>query len=335
MNVNINSAQPFFASQQQTLVQVGFSGILIINDSGLPIYLRDYSNSQSNVDEELVLSAFISSISNFIRIYDNTELRGFTTLDHQFFIKTSNDIIYCLVLNKNILSLNFSNNLLNRLNVTVNELIRTFSIYYKMTKTNDFSENNFITAFESQIDTILLFNLSKAKNLPRLNDKPEIDNYVKNSGEFLSETFNHAFLKKGILGLFILESDNSPLIIRDYVINQKYIKLADYYQRIVITLKNFNYGTVLDVGIGDTRISIRSTKSVTFCLVISENSYWKYLTQIGINFIDELLKNPPISLTLKPKYTFNSENNSIKSEMIYSTNYLVDQWLFDNLNLLN
>lgn len=334
MNVNINNPKPFFSAQRQTLNQVGLSGILILNDSGLPIYIRKYSNSKFSSEEELVISAFISSISNFIKIYDNTELKGFSTSHYHIFIQIADEIIYCFVLNKNILKLHANNNLPRILDSTMKELIKSFSIYYRMTKTKDFIEKNFLTAFESQIDTLLLFNLSKWKNTPYISTGTEDDFYFKNSDEFLSETFNHKFLKNGILGLFVLGSDNSPLVIRDYAVNQKYIKLADYYQRIVMTLKNFKYGTIKDIGIGDTRVAIRTTKSITFCLVISEQSYWKHIDQSEQNYIDKLLQNPPISLTLKPKYTFDSNKNSIKSEMIYSTNYLVDQWLFNNLSLL-
>lgn len=335
MNVNINNSQSYLTSNKRTLDQIGLSGILIISDSGLPIYIKYYSNSTSDSNDDLVLSAFISSLSNFIKIYDNTELKGFTTTHHQFFIKTDNEIIYCFVLNKNIDSVGSNTNLVQSLNYTMNELIKSFSIYYKMTKTSDFIEKNFLTAFESQIDTLILFNLTKSKNNAIQNKTINEDFYFKNSNEFLTETFNHTFLKNGILGLFILESDNSPLIIRDYVINQKYIKLADYYQRIVLTLKHFNFGTVLDIGIGDTRVAIRSSKSIIFCLIVSESNYWMHTTQSRKRYIDDLLKNPPISLILKPKFTYNTENNSIKSEMVYSTNYLIDQWLFNNLTLKN
>ena len=235
MNIRITNNSPFLNTNRKNLVQKGLSAILIVNDSGLPIYIRNFSQLKSNSNDELVFSAFISSLSNFIKIYDNDELKGFSTSTNQFYIKTVREIIYCFALNENIYALNPTQPLHYILENALDELIKSFSIYYKMTKTKDFIESNFLDAFNSQIDTILLFNLNKAKHSTNFDISKRKDLYLQNSEEFLSETFHHTFLKHGILGLYVINQENEPIIIRDYVINQKYLKQTEYYQRIVLT----------------------------------------------------------------------------------------------------
>ena len=338
MNLRVNTPTNFFQSSKQNLEKIGLSGILIFNDSGLPIYLRDFSNSKgessSNSHDDLVFSAFISSLSNFIKIYDTADgyLKGFSTATNRFFIKNDEDLIYCLVLNSNIFYLSTGENLINILEKTLQELIKSFTVYYKMTRTKDFIEKNFLDVFENQIDSLLLVNLRKAQKNAIISNNSKNDFYQKNSEEFFSETFNHAFLKHGILGLIIFDPENNPVIIRDYVINQKYVKQTEYYQRIVLTLKQFNHfslGPIQDIGIDDTRLFLRIEKDFTICLIISEINYWKHDPGSLSKYLDELLKNLPLEQHLK--YTINVKNNSIQQGMTHLTNYQIDQLLFENL----
>ena len=261
-----------------------------------------------------------------IKTYDKSDgvLKGFSTSTNQYYFKAVEDIFYCLVLNPNIYSLGTGAKLLSILDNSLDQLIKTFAIYHRMTKTKDFIGKNFLDTFEYQIDTILLFNL---KNFNGKNFiKNTLSQNVQSLDEFHSDTFNHEFLKNGILGLFILDSENKPIIIRDYVINQKYIKQENYYQRIVLTLKNTYFlGGIKDIGIDDTRVILKINENYTICLIVSEDKFWKYDLKIFELYMDDLLKDLPLSIIFKPIYSYNSANQSIQSKISHPTNYQMDQ----------
>lgn len=326
---------PILSPSKQSLESIGLTGIFIFYDTGIPIFLRNYSKSKSETFDsldELIFTAFISSLASYIKTYDESDgyLKGFSTSTNQYYIKEIEDTIYCLVLNPNIYTLGTGIKLRTILDTTLEQLIKSFAIYYRMTRTKEFIEKSFLDTFENQIDTLLMVNLKNTKEKNFLKNSFSQD--LLNSKEFHSDTFNYKFLKNGILGIFILNSKNKPIIIRDYVINQKYIKQADYYQRIVLTLKNTYFlGGIKDIGIEDTRVILKINTQYTICLIISENSYWKYdLERFGI-YLNELLKDLPLSKIFTSKFSYNDKNQSIEHQINQSKNYQIDQWLFDNL----
>ena len=321
--------------------EAGLSTILIFNDSGLPIYTRNYSNESKIIpnasnDDELILSAFISSLSHFIKVYDNDEFRGFSTQNYRYYIKILNERIYCLVLNSNVFKLSSGSSLISILDNTLDELIKSFSVYYKMTKTKDFIEKTFLDSFEKQIDTQLLLNFRNAKNDSFLSKHNQKDPYHEYSKEFLSETFNHIFLKSGILGVLVFYQDNNPIVIRDYVINQKYLKKNEYYQRISSIIAEYNrhnVESIMDFGAGNTRIISKTTEKHSLCLILSELYFWKLNERKIRIFTNELLKNLSKVIPLEPKFTFDNINNTIHSEVNLPINYLIDKQLHSNLQI--
>ena len=75
MNIHLQSSPSNYLKNMNLFEEAGLSTILIFNDSGLPIYTRNYSNESKIIpnasnDDELILSAFISSLSHFIKVYD-------------------------------------------------------------------------------------------------------------------------------------------------------------------------------------------------------------------------------------------------------------------------
>ena len=59
---------PFSVPSKQSLDFIGLTGIMIFYDTGIPIYLRNYSKNKSETSDpldELVFTAFISSLANF------------------------------------------------------------------------------------------------------------------------------------------------------------------------------------------------------------------------------------------------------------------------------
>lgn len=339
MKVQGIQSSSFLLTNKLSLEQIGLSGILIFNDSGIPIYLRNYSKNspeQESSPDDIIFTAFVSSLANFIKTYDQSEgfLKGFSTLTNHFYIKSVDEILYCLVLNSSIIKLGNGTDLLSILDNSLDQLVKSFGVYYKMTRTKDFIEKNFLDTFENQIDALMFFNLKTSKKFLSNNQSKLQD--LQDSNEFHSETFNYSFLKNGILGIFILNHNNEPILMKDYVINQKYIKQADYYQRIVLTLKNTYFlGTIQDIGIGNTRVIIRITRNYTICLIVAELHFWKYDSTIYSLFIDNLLKNIPLSMTSRPIYSYDLKDNTITSDIGPTISYQIDQWLIENLKDAN
>jgi hypothetical protein len=344
MDISIRPNSPFFMKNKKILENIGLSAVIVFNDSGLPIYLKSYTgtdiekvNESEQDSENLVFSAFISSLSNFTKMYQNEELKGFSSGGLNYYIKIKSEIIYCLVLNSNIFQLANGEKLPLILDRTLEILIRSFSVYYSMTKTKDFIEKNFLENFQYQLDTTLLFNLQNEarfinSNKGKINTEISIKEKIN---EYFSDTFHHIFLSQGILGLFILNAENKPIIIRDYVINQKFVKSLDFYQSIALTIRQFGRNNLglTDFGIGENRIIIKydQNSNTIICLIISENTYWYHNFKSISTFSSSLTHNLHTIISKMPKFVYNFENNSIQSEQGHSTNYLVDNLLHTNL----
>ena len=343
MNIHLQSTPSNYLKNTNLFEEVGLSAILIFNDSGLPIYIRNYSNESKIIpnasnDDDLILSAFLSSLSHFIKVYDNDEFRGFSTQNYRYYIKSFNEKIYCLVLNFNAFKLSSGPSLISILDNALDELIKSFSVYYKMTKTKDFIEKSFLDSFEKQIDTQLLFNFKNTKSDNLLSKHNYKDPYYEYSKEFLSETFNHIFLKHGILGVLIFDHEYNLIVIRDYVINQKYLKKNEYYQRISLIIAEYNrhnIESIMDIGTGTTRIISKITETHSFCLILSEIYFWKLNERKIRIFTNELLKNIPKILPLHDKSTSDGKNNANLSEVNLPINYAVDKQLHNNLREAN
>ena len=330
MDLKTNSI-PQATPYTHPLEKKGLEAVLILNDSGLPIYGRNYSEKGLDSHEDVVLSAFISSLSNFVKIYDSEILNGFSTNQNKFFMKSEDDVIYCFVLNNNIFNLAKGLELTDVLTITLNELIKSFSVYYKMTKLNDFTEKNFLDAFEKQIDILLTFNLKKNSTIQK-NSTFSPKKFIEN--EFIEGSFNHTFLKFGILGLIILDDQNNPIIVRDYSIKRKYNKGIDYYQRIVLTLKQFGnskFDVLTDIGIGENRIVLKEIINFTVCFIIAEENYWNYDNQKLNSLVNILSKDMDFQLQQSAKFTYDFSHRIIKSESVHSISYKIDQLLHVNL----
>ena len=325
-----NNSLPLSTNNTHPLEQMGLSAILIFNDSGMPIYTRDYTNATSDdTGETVVISAFISSLSNFVKIYDNDLLQGFSTESNRFYVKTLDDMIYCLVLNNNIFNLGSGDLLTGILDTTVEQLVKSFNVYYKMTRTKDFIEKNFLTNFQKQIDILISFNFKNKEAKPK-----KAGQFNALEDEFLSDSFNYSFLKHGILGLFILDADNKPLLVRDYGIHGKYNTKIDYYQRIVLTLKQYgqsNLAQLTDIGVGPNRITLKIVRDITVCIVLAEHKYWLYDYKSLNLLLIGLLHNLDFSLLKHSKFEYDFTNNSIQSTKDRSITYKIDHLLYSNL----
>lgn len=332
MDLKFNNSIPQDTPYVHPMVNLGLEAVLVLNDSGLPIYVRNYSKSVLETGEDVVLSAFISSLSNFIKIYDKEELHGFSTASNKFFIKTKNELIYSFVLNSNIFNIAKGEELRAILDKTSTELVKSFTVYYNMTIMKDFIEKTFLNTFEKQIDILLSFNLRKTLKSRTVSNS--LYKKVSIEDEFLKDSFNYAFLKFGILGLIVLDDANKPFVIRDYSINRKYNSRIDYYQKIVLTLKQFGHSkldVLTDIGIGENRIILNEIKNFTIGVVIKEENYWNFNHQELNLLLNKLLNNIEFQLHHSAKYTSNTNEKIIKSEPNQPINYKIDQLLHSNL----
>ena len=169
MKVQGIQSSSFLLTNKLSLEQIGLSGILIFNDSGIPIYLRNYSKNspeQESSPDDIIFTAFVSSLANFIKTYDQSEgfLKGFSTLTNHFYIKSVDEILYCLVLNSSIIKLGNGTDLLSILDNSFDQLVKSLGVYYKISRTKDFIEKNCLDSFEDLMDAFMFFNLKTGKN---------------------------------------------------------------------------------------------------------------------------------------------------------------------------
>ena len=183
--------------------------------------------------------------------------------------------------------------------MTLNQLIKSFTVFYTMTKVKDTVEINFLEKFVFQIDTILFFNFKNAiTELESMTKdmRHEFDNFKVNyRNSDLYGPINHQLLIKGIQGLIIFDKDNNPMVVRDYALYKNYDQNIEYYSSIAMAIKkfaDFNLGLVTDIGLGNTRVLVKmKKKEVTVCMFISEILYWRITGEIVTMFMELTLKD--------------------------------------------
>jgi len=238
-------------------------------------------------------------MSHYIFNYTSEFFTDFGIGLSRYYLKFVDEKIYCIVLNEIVSRRITGESLTVLMEMTLNQLIKSFTVYYNMTKTKQFIEMNYLEKFAYQIDTILFFNFKNAITELETIDKDkkhEFDNFkviYQNSDSY--GPINHQLLIKGIQGLIIFNKENNPLIIRDYALERNYEENIEYYSSIAMAIKkfaDFNLGLVTDIGLGNTRVLVKMKKhELTVCMFISEILYWRITGEVVTIFLELTLKD--------------------------------------------
>jgi len=290
-----------FSFYKPEITNFGIQALIIFSDNGLPIFSRFYDSSITthNDNDILIITAFISSISNYILNYTDEFFTDFGIGISRYYLKFIDEKIYCIVLNEIVTNRITGESLVVLMVMTLNQLIKSFTVFYKMTATKKLTEMNYLERFIFQIDTILFFNFKNAvTELDSLvgTQKHEFDNFkIAYANSDLYNSINHQMMIKGIKGLIIFDKDNNPLIIRDYALEKNYQENIDHYSSITMAIKkfaDFNLGVVRDIGLGNTRVLVKQKKNeLTICLFISGILYWRINGEILTMFLELTLRD--------------------------------------------
>ena len=220
----------------------------------------------------------------------------------------------------------------------INPLVKSFTVYYNMTKTKPFIEMNYLDKFMYQIDTTLFFNFKNAISELEASTqemKHPYDNFkimYQNSESY--GPINHQLLIKGIQGLIIFDKENKPLIIRDYALERNYEENIEYYSAIALAIKkfaDFNLGIVTDIGLGNTRALVKIKKhELTVCMFISEILYWRITGEIITMFMELTLKDILRSFSMYLDMFNYNESTGLDDDTKNVFNEQIDLLLLEN-----
>lgn len=290
-----------FTFYKPGITNFGIQALIIFDVNGLPVFSRFYDSTidTHNDNDILIITAFISSMSHYIFNYTKEFFTDFGIGSSRYYLKFIDDKIYCIVVNEIVSRRITGESLTVLMEMTLNQLIKSFTVFYNMTKVKDTVEMNFLEKFVFQIDTILFFNFKNAiTELESMTKdmKHEFDNFKVNyRNSDLYGPINHQLLIKGIQGLIIFDKDNNPIVVRDYALDKNYDQNIEYYSSIAMAIKkfaDFNLGLVTDIGLGNTRVLVKmKKKEVTVCMFISEILYWRITGEIVTMFMELTLKD--------------------------------------------
>ena len=329
-----------FTFYKPGITNFGIQALFIFDTNGLPIFSRFYDTTieSHNDNDILIITAFISSMSHYIFNYTNEFFTDFGIGLSRYYLKFIDDKIYCIVINEIVSRRITGENLTVLMEMTLNQLVKSFTVYYNMTKTKEFLEMNYLDKFVFQIDTILFFNFKNAISELEIMDqdkKHEFDNFkivYKNSDSY--GPINHQLLIKGIQGLIIFDKDNNPLIVRDYALERNYEENIEYYSGIAMAIKkfaDFNLGVVTDIGLGNTRALVKLKKrELTVCMFISEILYWRITGEIITIFLELTLKDILRSFNLYLDMFNYDENGGFDIDTKNVFNEQIDLLLLEN-----
>ena len=329
-----------FTFYKPGITNFGIQALFIFDNNGLPVFSRVYDPTMENNNDNdiLIITAFISSMSHYIFNYTKEFFTDFGIGQSRYYLKFIDDKIYCIVINEIVSRRITGESLTVLLEMTLNQLIKSFTVFYGMTKTKKFIEMNYLDNFIVQIDTILFFNFNNAiKELASsdLDKKHEFDNFkviYQNSDDY--GPINHQLLIKGIQGLIIFDKDNNPLIIRDYALERNYEENIEYYSSIAMAIKkfaDFNLGIVTDIGLGNTRVLVKmKKKELTVCMFISEILYWRITGEIITIFLELTLKDILRSFNLYLDMFNYTESSGLDKDTKTIFNEQIDLLLLEN-----
>lgn len=329
-----------FTFYKKDITNFGIQALFIFDTNGLPIFSRFYDTSLENHNDNdiLIITAFISSMSHYIFNYTKEFFTDFGIGLSRYYLKFIDEKIYCLVLSEIVSRRITGESLTVLMEMTLNQLIKSFTVFYNMTKTKKFLEMNYLDQFMYQIDTILFFNFKHAideleSNIPEM--KHPYDNFkitYNNSDQY--GPINHQLLIKGIQGLIIFDKENKPLIIRDYALERNYEENIEYYSSIAMAIKKFadyNLGVVTDIGLGNTRVLVKIKKhELTVCMFISELLFWRITGEIITIFLELTLKDILRSFNLYLDMFNYNENVGFDQETKTVFNEQIDLLLLEN-----
>ena len=329
-----------FTFYKKEITNFGIQALFIFDNNGLPIYSRFFDTTiQSHNDNDiLIITAFISSISHYVFNYTQEFFTDFGIGNSRYYLKFVEDKIYCIVLNEIVGRRITGESLTVLMEMTLNQLIKSFMVFYNMTKTSGLMEMNYLEKFVFQIDTILFFNFKNAVNeltMTTTDQKHEFDNFKVNythSDDY--GPINHQLLIKGIQGLIIFDKKNSPLVVRDYALERNYEENIEYYSGIALAIKkfaDFNFGIVTDIGLGNTRVLVKIRKrELTVCMFISEILYWRITGEIINMFLELTLKDILRSFNLYLDMFNYTENDGLDNDTKNIFNEQIDLLLLEN-----
>jgi len=290
---------------QPGISELGIQALMVFQTNGLPILSRFYTkNINWETKELLIITAFMSSISNYIKSQSSEYFSDFGIGQSRYYLKyTKLDQIYCLIVSEVVYRRLTGEKFNMLIELTLGDLMKTINIYYKMTKTKSFIQSSYLEKFTYQIDTTLFFNFKRAIDELKKKEYTETERQIDNFKVIYLHKddygpINHQLLIKGILGLLIFDSKLNPIIFRDYALHQNYETNAEYYTAISSTMKNFaerNLGFVTDIGLGNTRVLIKHKQNISFCMVVSEVLFLRVTGEIMSMFLEltlnEILKS--------------------------------------------
>lgn len=329
-----------FSFYKPEITNFGIQALLIFSDNGLPIFSRFYDSTITthNDNDLLIITAFISSISNYILNYTDEFFTDFGIGFSRYYLKFADDKVYCVVLNEIVSHRITGESLVVLMEITLNQLIKSFTVFYNMTGTTKLTEINYLERFIFQIDTILFFNfkhaVSELTSMSQL-QKHEFDNFkiaYVNSDQY--GPINHQMMIKGIHGIMIFDRANKPLIIRDYALEKNYEDNSEYYSSIALAIKkfaDFNLGLVTDIGLGNTRVLVKEKKNeLTVCLFISSILFWRITGEVLTIFLEITLHDILRSFSSYLEMFHYNSTNGLEKELQDVFNEQIDLLLLEN-----
>lgn len=158
------------AAVVEKLKALSIQGLLVIDESGLPLLVRDYNTKGFfRLDNAELLTGFISAIKSYAE-----SISGYLTDiglgGSRMLIKRTHDALYVLFIDEMLHQINQGKDLTLMVEMTLVQLVKTFSAFVGLLKQADgkLVDNQRYQSFNYQADLILLQSLLQANKMTSL-----------------------------------------------------------------------------------------------------------------------------------------------------------------------
>jgi hypothetical protein len=253
--------------------QVGLLSLFIIDESGLPLLVRNYVPNKSSEEENILITSFSSAISLFAQNMLISFISDIGLGMQRFFFKYQSGFIYLLSFDTTKLHNLRLQQVHELIVIAVWELDHAVREFYEKAsgEVKKFAISTTIEKLTPQLDQLIAKGCSDWKDIAALNSKNlsdlQLTNNPKNS---LSEMIDYLGLK----AVFILDKENKPIFKAIYDSKSPLVLdssiMASFLTAISSFAKTMLFSSITDIGMFNQRIFIKSNKPYTFVLVIDD-----------------------------------------------------------------
>ncbi|MHA1984286.1 MAG: hypothetical protein ACW967_08015 [Candidatus Hodarchaeales archaeon] len=279
---------------------IGLLSLYIIDDSGLPLMIRNYFADEYSDEKNIIITSFASAISIFAQNVLISFISDIGIGDKRLFFKYQSGFLYLLVFDELKIHGLTLNKLHELMAITVWRLDAIWKEFYHTELHGDSAKTlpiN-ITKSEAQVDKLLAkgckdFLQIQAKSLPENGIKTKVTFQKSSKKNFLKDI--------GLNALFILDRDNKPSFTNLFVPSNPLIDDEDTVTAFLTAIGSFSkaylFSHVSDVGMFNQRLFIKQSK---FCKVIVVIDDLRFLAQARLEeelVIEMFFKNVEAELS--------------------------------------